>query len=53
VTRCAAAAMAAALVLATLTGCGGQGSMRDRNVVIVAVRTPPNNLDPRQANDET
>jgi peptide/nickel transport system substrate-binding protein len=24
-----------------------------RNVIVVAVRTPPNNLDPRQANDET
>jgi peptide/nickel transport system substrate-binding protein len=33
-------------------GCAGEPP-RDRNVVVVAIRTPPNNLDPRQANDET
>jgi len=38
--------------LAVLAGCG-QTVTRDRNVVVVAIRTPPNNLDPRQANDET
>ena len=40
------------VLLALLAGCG-QTVPRDRNVVVVAIRTPPNNLDPRQANDET
>jgi peptide/nickel transport system substrate-binding protein len=41
------------VVLAALfAGCGG-AEERDRSVVVVAIRTPPNNLDPRQANDET
>ena len=38
--------------LAMLAGCS-RAPARDRNVIVVAVRTPPNNLDPRQANDET
>jgi peptide/nickel transport system substrate-binding protein len=37
--------------LAVLPGCG-QTVTRDRNVVVVAIRTSPNNLDPRQAGDE-
>ena len=37
---------------ALLAGCG-HAVERDRNVIVVAVRTPPNNLDPRQGNDET
>ena len=43
----------AVLLFAALAGCGPRAPERDRNVVIVAIRTPPNNLDPRQANDET
>ena len=43
----------AVLLSAALAGCGSRAPERDRNVVIVAIRTPPNNLDPRQANDET
>ncbi|HEV8393774.1 MAG TPA: ABC transporter substrate-binding protein [Vicinamibacterales bacterium] len=38
---------------ALLAGCGGPGTARDRSIVVVGVRTPPNNLDPLQANDET
>jgi peptide/nickel transport system substrate-binding protein len=38
--------------LAVLAGCGGSPA-RDRTVIVVAVRTPPNNFDPRQGNDET
>jgi len=38
--------------LAVLAGCS-RAPARDRNVIVVAVRTPPNNLDPRQGNDET
>jgi peptide/nickel transport system substrate-binding protein len=34
-------------------GCGGGAQPRDRNVVVVGIRTGPNNLDPRQGNDET
>lgn len=45
------AALAAVLLLVT-SACGG-ALPRDRNVVVVAIRTPPNNLDPRQGNDET
>jgi len=45
--------MTLAIMLAALAaGCGGAPA-RDRNVVIVAIRTPPNNFDPRQGNDET
>jgi peptide/nickel transport system substrate-binding protein len=44
--------LTAVLLCVALAGCGGAPE-RDRNVVVVAVRTPPNNLDPRQANDET
>jgi peptide/nickel transport system substrate-binding protein len=47
-----ARAVTVLLLAATLAGCGG-GPPRDRNVIVVAVRTPVNNLDPRQANDET
>jgi len=47
------ALLAIAALTALLAGCGGGSPGRDRRVVVVAVRTPPNNLDPRQANDET
>ena len=50
----ARAVVAVAMALAALlAGCGGPGTARDRNIVVVGVRTPVNNLDPRQANDET
>ena len=39
------------VLIAVLAGCG-QPVTRDRNVVVVAIRTSPNNLDPRQAGDE-
>jgi len=42
----------AIMLVALAAGCGGAPA-RDRNVVIVAIRTPPNNFDPRQGNDET
>jgi peptide/nickel transport system substrate-binding protein len=41
------------LGIATLLAGCSRPAERDRNVIVVAVRTPPNNLDPRQANDET
>jgi len=47
------ATIGAAVLLAALAGCGGSGTARDRNVIVVAIRTPPNNFDPRQGNDET
>ena len=50
------AGTAMALAIATLAvltaGCGSTPA-RDRTVIVVAVRTPPNNFDPRQGNDET
>jgi len=42
-----------ALLMVAAAGCGGRAPGRDRNVVVVGVRTAPNNLDPRQGNDET
>jgi len=39
--------------LAVLAGACGRAPARDRSVIVVAVRTPPNNFDPRQGNDET
>jgi peptide/nickel transport system substrate-binding protein len=45
-------AIAVLALAALITGCE-RAPARDRDVVVVAVRTPPNNLDPRQANDET
>ena len=41
------------LLCAALAACGSGGQERDRNIIVVAVRTAPNNLDPRQGNDET
>ncbi len=43
------------LVLCAALGasCSGGAPPRDRNVVVVGIRTGPNNLDPRQGNDET
>jgi len=39
--------------LAVLAGACGRAPARDRSLIVVAVRTPPNNFDPRQGNDET
>jgi peptide/nickel transport system substrate-binding protein len=46
-------AAALVLVIAGMAAACGGGAPRDRNIVVVAVRTAPNNLDPRQGNDET
>jgi peptide/nickel transport system substrate-binding protein len=46
-------ALAIAALAALAAGCGGGEPARDRNVIVVAVRTAPNNFDPRQGNDET
>jgi peptide/nickel transport system substrate-binding protein len=41
------------MLLFALMGCARSTQPPDPNVITVAVRTPPNNLDPRLANDET
>jgi peptide/nickel transport system substrate-binding protein len=51
--RTGAGTAAAVMLLTLFTGCGGSSPPRDRSVIVVAIRTPPNNLDPRQGNDET
>jgi peptide/nickel transport system substrate-binding protein len=46
-------ALAIAALAALAAGCGSGAPARDRSIIVVAVRTPPNNFDPRQGNDET
>ena len=41
------------LAVSAVTAACDRAPERDRNIVVVGVRTPPNNFDPRQGNDET
>jgi peptide/nickel transport system substrate-binding protein len=45
--------LASCLLPLAFTGCSRATQPLNPNVITVAVRTPPNNLDPRLANDET